>query len=117
MIKGKQQRRVDRKSVQTGTLPTAPLVGVVSVKATAPSLVDIVFEATVNISADRLPTSWKFGTGLHAITAINSGSGTTWSFTVGGTIASAQPYLIAGNDPAARTATGGYVASAAGSMT
>lgn len=116
MIKAKQQRRFNRKKVQIGSMPTAPIISVVSVTATAPSTVTVVFDAAVNISADRLPTSWKFGTGLHSITALLSGAGTSYDFTVGGTIAAAQIYAIAGNDPAARTATGGFVGSSAGSM-
>lgn len=116
MVKAKQQRRVNRKKLQIGTLPTAPIVSVVSVTATAPSTVTIVFNAGVNISADDLPTSWKFGTGMFAIATLVSGSGTTYVFTVSGTIAASQVYAIAGNDPAARTSTGGYVGSHAGTM-
>ena len=116
MIKAKQQRRVNRKKVQIGSLPTAPIISVVSVTATAPSTVDIVFDSPVNIASDNLPTSWKFGTGLFPISAIVTGSGTAWTFIVTGVIAAAQIYAIAGNDPAARTSTGGYVGSSAGSM-
>lgn len=116
MVKGKQQRRVNRKKVQIGTLPTAPIVGVDSVTATAPSTVTIVFDSPVQIASTNLPASWVFGTGNHHIASLVSGSGTSWVFLVDGTIAAAQVYAIAGNDPAARTSTGGYVGSAAGTM-
>lgn len=116
MIKAKQQRRVNRKTVQTGTLPTAPIVSVVSVTATAPSTVTIVFNSAVQVSSDNLPTSWIFGTGSHHISSLTSGAGNTWVFVVDGTIAAAQVYAIAGNDPAVRTSTGGYVGSHSGVM-
>ena len=116
MIKGKQQRRFDRKRVQTGAPPTAPRVTVTSVTALAPASVRVEFSGPVMIGGNGLPTDWTFGTGERQILSITSGTGTTWTFLTNGTVAASQDYDIGGNDPAARTSSGGYVSSAAGTM-
>ncbi len=92
------------------------MTAVTSVTASGASQVTVVFAGTVQISADNLPATWNFGTGNHVITAIVSTTGTTYVFTVDGTVASSQVYAMPGSDPAARTPLGGYVSSSSGTL-
>lgn len=116
MIRTKQQRRRNRRKIDQASPPAVPNATVLTVTVTGGTQVTIVFDQAVMISGSSLPTSWTFGTGAHAITALVSTTGTSYVFTVGGSVASSQVYAMPGNDPAARTSGGGFVSTSNGVM-
>lgn len=113
MVKTKQQRRRDRKRLDPGSPPVTTLVTVTSVTH-GTSQVTVVFASQVLISPSQLPTTWLYGTANRTITSIVSTDGVTYVFGLSGTAASGEPYAMQGQDPAARTPSGGYVAAKAG---
>lgn len=117
MVKGKQQRRPNKRSVIFGQGPTLPSANVTAVDGTAPSTVKVTFDSPVQIQEGNLPLTWLFGTGnFHAI-SITAFDALSYTFIVNGTIAASQDYVITANDPAARIPGGGYVAGSNGTMT
>lgn len=114
MVKAKQQRRRDRRKLDSANPPLIPMTAVVSVTASGASQVTIVFAGVVQISGDNLPATWKFGTANHTLAALVSSTGISYVFTTSGTVAAAQVFSMPGSDPAARTPLGGYVSSDSG---
>jgi uncharacterized membrane protein YfcA len=112
----KPQRQRNRKKADPHALPPPSIANVVSVTASGASQVTVVFDQPVLISGTSLPATWVFGTSNRSITALVSATSTSYVFTVSGTVASSQVYSIAGMDPAARTAMGGYVAAKSGTL-
>lgn len=117
MVKTKQQKRPNKRSVIFGQGPTLPIANVTAVDATAPSTVKVTFDSPVQIQDTNLPQTWLFGTGNFHAVSITSFDAVSYTFVVNGTIAAAQDYVITPNDPAARIPGGGYVAGSAGAMT
>lgn len=113
MVKGKQQRRRDRKRADPSVPPVVAQVAVVSVTAGTDE-VTVLFASQVVISPTSLPLTWTFGTSARLIVGIASSTGLSYVFQLNGSVASTQVFAMPGLDPAARTPTGGYVASAAG---
>lgn len=116
MVKGKQQRRRNRRLPDSATPPPFPIALVTSV-IHGTDAVTVAFNAPVMIDPDNLPTTWRFGTTPRTITALAGATLTTAVFTLSGTVASADPYTIAANDPAVRTTSGGFVGASSGTMT
>jgi hypothetical protein len=116
MMKKPPQRVRSRKLVNKASAPLPPMASVTSVTASGGSQVTIVFGQSVQISLNNLPATWRFGTSNRTLTALVSGTGTTYVFTVSGTVATSQVYSMPGMDQAARTNTGGYVAAASGTL-
>jgi len=114
VVKAKQQRKRDVRKVDSSNPPPTPMQNVVSVTASGGSQVTVVFNGIVQIMGSNLPQTWVFGTGNRKITAIVSSTGSSYVFTVDGTVAATQVYSMPGSDPAARTPLGGYVASSSG---
>ena len=110
MVKKKQQRARDRRRPDRAAPPPPAMAVVTSATASGGSQVTIVFDQSVNIAGNNLPATWRFGTGNRTVTALVSTTGTSYVFTVSGTVASTQVYAMPANDPAARTDSGGYVA-------
>lgn len=116
MVKKAPRRRRDRKSPDKASVPLPPMANVSSVTASGASQVTVVFDRPVQISPGNLPATWLFGTSNRTITVLVSATPTSYVFTVSGSVAAAQVYAIAGTDPAARTAMGGYVAAKSGTL-
>ena len=114
MIRTKQQRRRDRRTIDKANAPLTPMTGVVSVTASGASQVTVLFAGPVQISSGNLPLTWHYGTTPRTITSIVSTDGTSYVFGLSGTAASTEAYAMPGSDPAARTPLGGYVSSSTG---
>lgn len=116
MLKKKPQRQRNRRKPDAAIPPPPSLTTVSSVTASAGSQVTIEFADPVQISGSNLPSTWRFGTSNRTITALVSNTVISYVFTLSGTAPSGQAYSMPGMDPAARTPTGGYVATKNGTL-
>jgi hypothetical protein len=69
----------------------------------------MLFDGPVTVDQSSPPTTWSF----HGITSIQPGSGFNFTngtyFLLNGVVVPGQSVVIAADDPAARTPSGGYV--------
>jgi hypothetical protein len=114
MLKIKQQRRVDVKRQQTAVPAIPPQATVVSV-VHGTLQVTVLFGSTVVPSPTTWPSGWTFN-GEH-ITGMLSATPASITYSVGGTVAASDPYVITYGDPSVRTVLGGTVNAATGTMT
>ena len=85
-----------------------PNANIIDVLLLASGALVVVFDQTVTVDPENPPTTWSF----NGTTSIQSGGinfGTSFYLILNGPANSGDPVIIAANDPAARTADGGYV--------
>jgi hypothetical protein len=114
MIHRTNTRRRDRFLGSSAIPSTTPLANVTGVVHGA-SQVTVNFDGPVQPTGAN-PATWFFGATPRAVTGLVSSTPTQLVFSLSGTVAASDPYILQANDPAVRTPQGGFVAGKSGTM-